>query len=254
MPRKPAIASSADRDAAPGGVAAVDRALSLLGAFRIGDGPLTLSELSERTGLYKSTALRLLASLDHARLVLRLPDGRYALGTEIARLHAIYAESFSMEPIVVPVLRELVRRTDESAAFYVRQGDKRLCLYRIDSPHPVRDHIRIGDVLPLDRGTAGRILLAYSGAKGVLFDRIRSERILMLSGDRVPELASISAPVFDAMGAVPGVLTLTMPAQRFVSAHAAHVMAAAQEITARFGGRPPPDSPRSVPAARQPRR
>ena len=45
------------------GVAAVERALSVLGAFRDGDASLSLHELAARTGLYKSTILRLLVSL-----------------------------------------------------------------------------------------------------------------------------------------------------------------------------------------------
>jgi hypothetical protein len=57
--------SVADENAAPGGVAAVDRALSVLGAFQDGDAALSLAELAERTRLYKSTVLRLLASLEH---------------------------------------------------------------------------------------------------------------------------------------------------------------------------------------------
>ena len=63
MPRKPATPAVADEHAAPGGAAAVDRALSLLAAFRSGDAALSLAELDTRTRLYKSTALRLLASL-----------------------------------------------------------------------------------------------------------------------------------------------------------------------------------------------
>ena len=48
MPRKAQTHSMADENAAPGGAAAVDRALSLLGAFRAGDTALTLAELAER--------------------------------------------------------------------------------------------------------------------------------------------------------------------------------------------------------------
>ena len=140
MPRKAATESLADRDAAEGGVAAVDRALSLMSVFGEGDASLSLIELAERTQLYKSTVLRLLASLMHAGWVQRLDDGRFALGPEIARLHGLYAASFSLERIVMPVLNDLVAATGESAAYHVRQGDARLCLYRVDSPHPVRDH------------------------------------------------------------------------------------------------------------------
>ena len=96
MPRKAATESLADADAAAGGVAAVDRALSLMSVFTPRDKALSLGELAERTRLYKSTVLRLLASLEHAGWIQRLDDGRYALGGEVARLHGIYASSFSL--------------------------------------------------------------------------------------------------------------------------------------------------------------
>ncbi len=46
------------------GVAAVDRALTLLSAFRKGDTAVSLAELAERTGLVKSTIMRLAISLE----------------------------------------------------------------------------------------------------------------------------------------------------------------------------------------------
>jgi DNA-binding IclR family transcriptional regulator len=236
MPRKAIIPSIAEQHAAPGGAAAVDRALSLLAAFRSGDTALSLGELAQRTALYKSTVLRLLASLEHARLVQRHPDGRYALGSEVTRLHAIYAASFSPEPMIMPVLRELVERTNESATFHIRQGDRRLCLYRVDSPRPVRDHAHAGDVLPLNRGAGGRVLMAFSGARGALYSRIRRDRVAILSGDRTPELAGISAPVFSASGTLAGALTLTMPSERLRPADAHHVIAAAERLTVLLGG------------------
>ncbi len=239
MPRKAKQDSQADLQAAPGGAAAVDRALSLLSAFRAGDKDLGLPDLAERSGLYKSTVLRLLASLVHAQLVQRLPSGRYRLGPEVARLYGIYATSFSMEGVVLPVLRELVERTGESAAFHVRQGERRLCLYRVDSPQPVRDHIREGDLLPLDRGAGGQVLTAFSGAEGEKYAQIRRDGIALLVGDRVPDLAGISAPVFGASGELAGAVTLTMPANRFSPDYGPEVLRAARQITTGLGGRHP---------------
>src|SRR5213595_623991 len=100
MPRKAAQLSEADKHAAEGGAVAVDRALFVLSAFHLGDTTLSLVELAQRTGLYKSTLLRLLASLEHARLILRHTDGRYGLGPEVARLHSVYSASFSLEMVV----------------------------------------------------------------------------------------------------------------------------------------------------------
>lgn len=243
MPRKSQTPSLADDSAAPGGAAAVDRAVTLLAAFRPGDTALSLTELAARTQLYKSTVLRLLASLEHARLVQRLDDGRYGLGSEVARLHGIYAASFSLDKVVLPVLRELVALTGESAAYHVRQGAARLCLYRVDSPHPVRDHIKAGDVLPMDSGTGARVLVAFdadlaraAGAKDKnLYARIREQGYYTAVGDRLADVAGISAPVFkrDGQGGqtIAGALTLTMPASRYREAHVQAVLACARQLS-----------------------
>ena len=119
MPRRPAIASLADEHAAPGGVASVDRALCLLAAFDSATPALTLAVLSRRTRLYKSTALRLLSSLEHAGLVTRQADGRYGLGPSVARLHSVYALSSSCATQVEPVLREIPAIKEESAVLHV---------------------------------------------------------------------------------------------------------------------------------------
>ncbi|MDB5829010.1 MAG: transcriptional regulator, IclR family [Variovorax sp.] len=248
MPRKAQTESVADADAAPGGAAAVDRALSLLAAFRVGDAALTLAELAGRTQLYKSTALRLLASLEHAGLLQKLDDGRYALGSEVARLHGLYAASFSLDRVVLPVLKSLVAATGESAAYHVRQGKgdgwARLCLYRVDSPHAVRDHVRAGDLLPADRGAGARVLIAYgadtagaptppSRKDRKLYETIRAQGYCALVGDRSAELAGISAPVFRADGTLAAALTLTMPTHRYDAAFVAPVREAAAKLSGR---------------------
>lgn len=238
MPRKAQTESVADAHAAPGGAAAVDRALTLLSAFKAGDTSLGLIELAQRTQLYKSTVLRLLASLEHARLIQKLDDGRYALGAEVARLHGVYAASFSLDKVVLPVLRQLVAITGEGAAYHVRQGEVRLCLYRVDSPHPIRDHIKAGDVLPADRGTGARILIAF-GAQSIraedqndrqLYAKIREQGYYTAVGDRLAEVAGISAPVFKADGTLAGALTLTMPVFRYDLAYVRPVLESARKL------------------------
>lgn len=238
MPRKSANVSVADEQAAPGGAAAVDRAISLLAAFRPGDKALTVTALAARTRLYKSTVLRLLASLAHGGLMQRTAEGQWSLGPEISRLAAIYAASFSLEDVVVPVMRDLMARTQESVAFHVRQGEQRLCLFRVDSPHLLRDHVRAGDLLPLDRGAGGRVLLAFAGARGRIYERARREGHLVVTGDRVPGLVGVSAPVWRSGRALVGALTLTVPEQRFQPSFVPALREAAALLTARLGGQP----------------
>jgi DNA-binding IclR family transcriptional regulator len=235
MPKRSLHTSVADEQAAPGGAAAVDRAVSLLAAFRAGDSALSVTELAERTRLYKSTVLRLLASLAKGRLLQRRADGRWALGPELARLAAIYAASFSLEDVVLPEMRELVRRTQESVAFHVRQGEQRLVLFRVDSPQLLRDHVRPGDLLPLNRGAGGRVLMAYGGARGRVYDQVRRDGYLMITGDRVPGLVGISAPVWNAARELVGALTLTVPEPRLLPQCVVELRASAARLSQALG-------------------
>lgn len=239
MPKKPANTSVADDLAAPGGAAAVDRAISLLAAFQPGDKALTVTELAGRTRLYKSTVLRLLASLAHGRLLQRTGQGLWALGPEAARLAAIHAASFSLEDVVLPEMHALVQRTQESVAFHVRQAGQRLVLFRVDSPQLLRDHVRAGDMLPLDRGAGGRVLMAFGGARGRLYSQVRRDGYVVVTGDRVPGLAGISAPVWDAAHALVGALTLTAPEQRVQPAFIDALRQSAARLTSALGGSAP---------------
>ncbi|MEN9842503.1 MAG: hypothetical protein RLZZ612_332 [Pseudomonadota bacterium] len=235
MPRKPQIPSVADERATPGGAAAVDRAISLLAAYQSGDKALSVTQLADRTRLYKSTVLRLLASLAQGRLVQKTTDGLWALGPEVMRLASIYAASFSLERVLLPEMRALVQRTQESVAFHVRQGEQRLVLLRVDSPQLLRDHVSVGDLLPLDRGAGGRVLMAFAGATGPLYEQVRQEGYICLHSDRIPGLVGISAPVWERDGRLVGALTLTAPEQRMRPDFIRELRASASRASALLG-------------------
>lgn len=225
--------------ATPGGAAAVDRALLLLCAFRPCDHALSLAELSRRTGLYKSTGQRLLASLEHARLVERIDDGRYALGQEIGRLHVIYRQSLSLDRLVLPVLRTLAERTGNTAAYHVRQGDMRVCLYRAEAPASRRRRITRLERLPLDRGVGGRILTAFdpelagraTETEKRLYAQIRARGFHAAIGDRLSDRAGIAAPVFRHNGSLAASLTLVMPSHGFHEPYILEVLRLALHLT-----------------------
>ncbi len=236
------------------GVAAVERALAILDAFREGDDGLTLAEIAARTRMYKSTILRLCASLERYGYLWRVSDGRYRLGPTPMRLGSLYQRGFSLAGRVVPVLRHLANDSGESASFYVRHGAVRVCLHRVDSPAPIRDHVREGDHLPLDRGAAGRVLLALGGAKGAAFALVRRDLIAASFGERNPETAAVACPVFRVGQELVGALSLSGPLYRFrpaaVKRMSLALMRAAADLTAALGGdRKPFDERASARAA-----
>ena len=226
-------------DTTPGGIASVDKALHLLALFDSKKPEWTLTQLAQHSGLYKSTALRLLVSLEGANLLSRNSDGSYRLGHEISRLHAVYRLGATLDTVVLPVLQRLVQMTGESAAFHVRQGHERVCLFRVDSPNALRDHIKAGDILPLFKGSGGRVLAAFDPtlyeepeykAERNVYKRIVQDGYMTAKGDRLQEIAGISAPVF-SRNRIVAALTLTMPEHRYQDVYVRHVLALARELT-----------------------
>ena len=200
------------------GVAAVDRALAILAALEAEAEPRTLSELARLTGLYKSTTLRLVESLQDSGFVVRLPDTRYALGPTVMRLGAAYERANPLRHHVLPALRRLVEAGTESSSFHVRQSaTERLCLFRLDSRHSTLDRVKAGDRLPVDRGAAGKVLLAFDGAEGAEFDRIRAEGVALSLGERDASCAGLAAPIFSQRARLVGALSLSGPRERFGS-------------------------------------
>ena len=216
------------------GVAAVDRAFAILAAVAERAEPCALAEIARATGFYKSTILRLAASLEGAGYIARLQDGRYALGGSAMRLGLAYERQNPLRQHVLPVLQDLVEQGTESASFHIRHGEgTRLCLFRINSHHSTLDRVEAGAVLPLDRGAAGRILGSHAA------DPAGAAPIALSRGERDPSCAGLAAPVFGPAGLV-GAVSLSGPGERFteeaVGRMEALLLRATDRITRELGG------------------
>ncbi|WP_458095174.1 IclR family transcriptional regulator [Roseomonas sp. WA12] len=217
------------------GVRAVDRALVLLRAFREEDGPLGLTELSRRAGLNMTTALRLLGTLEGHGFVKRLPAGGYLLGPTLLLLGDVFRRSLRLEHHVMPALERLRAESRESAAFFVREGDQRRCVFRLDSPQLVRDVAHVGEAQPLGRGAHGRSLIALESGESLP---------VVTRGERLPGIAAIACPVLDAGGNVAGSIGISVPLYRFTAETEALcvplVLREASAMTRDLGGDPAP--------------
>jgi DNA-binding IclR family transcriptional regulator len=223
------------------GVAAVDRALTVLAAFGEGEVSLSLAELSRRTGLYKSTILRLAISLERGGYLRRLEDGNYRLGPALLKLGQLYQRSFYLEDYAMPALRRLSQATGESASLYVREGDKRVCLFRVNSTfHRVLHYVTAGTALPLHTGASGRVLLAFTenDIDGEL-DEARRELLVVSTHDRKSDTAALACPVFGAGGFI-GAMSLAGPRTRFgeasIPSMSATLLEAAAALSEALGG------------------
>ena len=191
--------------------------MTILDAFGDGTPRLALGELAARTGLYRSTILRLAASLERFGYLNRDEDGAFRLGPSLWRLGVRYQASFNLADLIRPVLASLVEATQETACFYVRERGKRICLYRVHAPRMVRSHLEEGAELPLGNGAAGHVLLAFSGRAGAAYDKVREDGFSISKGERDPESTAIAVPVLRSENVLVGALGIVGPRARMTA-------------------------------------
>jgi DNA-binding IclR family transcriptional regulator len=206
------------------GVGVLDKAVIVLAALQA--GPRSLAELQATTGLPRATAHRLASALEAHDLVRRDPDGRFALGFRLAVLGRAAVDTFPLGRVARPALETLRDQTGESVQLYVRDDDRRVCIESLESPHGLRTIVAVGASLPLDRGSAGPVLLGDAAA----LEEGWAESV----GEREAGVASVSAPVFDATGTVIAAVSVSGPIERTTrspgSRYAPAVRAAARHI------------------------
>ena len=205
------------------GIGVLDKAMTLISLLE--RRPRTLVELVDGSGMSRSTAHRMLQALEVHGLASRDGDGRFHLGARLIGLGTAASVSFPLARLAEPVLADLRDVSGESVQLYVRQGEHRVCLAALDSPHELRTIVAPGAVLPLGVGSAGRLLGGTeAGAKGWL------ESV----EDRAPGVASVSAPVRDRSGATIAAVSVSGPLERITrrpgALHGIEVVAAAAAI------------------------
>ena len=211
----PQADGAAARRSGASGVAAVSRALLILGAFRPGDAALPLRVLAARTGLYKSTILRLLASLEKSGAVLREADASWSPGPVLFHWGTLYVRAQSLDARAQTVVDALAEETWAITAFWARlDAERRVCVLRALPPRAPRLALAAGDVMPMGNQATARVFAAWERGGPV---RERRPEVVTASGTRDGEPTSVAAPVFGAGGRFVGALTLSGAGERFVT-------------------------------------
>ena len=204
------------------GVGVLDKAVTILTALE--NGPLALAGLVAATGISRPTAHRLACALEAHGLVRRDDEGRFTLGLRLVALGHAAASDLNIVEAARPALEQLRDDTGESVQLYVRDGDRRVCALSLESPHGLRTIVPLGASLPLDLGSAGKVLRGDSGPRGW------AESV----GEREAGVASVSAPVLDTSGRVLAAVSVSGPINRTTKTpgrrYGAAVTAAARQV------------------------
>jgi DNA-binding IclR family transcriptional regulator len=221
-------------------VAAVQRAVAILGELADARTELGTNEIARRTGINVSTISRILATLVSGGLVEHVPaTGRYRLGLGVVRLASAVHERLDIRLLARPHLAELVSATRETATLSVPGEHEATTLDFVQSPLSVRSVAEVGRTSAAHATAVGKVFLAHGGtpptgtlaASGLtaytertIVDpavleievaRARDRGWAEAIGEREEDLNAIAAPVLSPAGALVAILGVQGPAARF---------------------------------------
>lgn len=236
-----------------------DRALAILASFDERRPELGVTELAAELGTHRSTASRLLATLERRGLVRRVGE-RFAPGPELARLGGLAARGADLVEMAQEPLERLAAETGETVNLAVREGDGALNVHQLQTAHLVGVTDWTGRSAPLHATANGKALLAFGAGElpaeltAHTQRTVISHRALVLELGRIRRrgyaiaveeleqgLHAVAAPVFDASAQCVAAVSVSGPSFRLPKARLAAAGRAcagtAAEISSLLGGR-----------------
>jgi DNA-binding IclR family transcriptional regulator len=168
----------------------LDRGLRLLQLVADAPGGLTVTEAAARMGVGRAVIYRLVGTLVEHRMVRRDGGGRLRVGLGVLQL------ARRAQPLVadaaLPALRRLAERVGATAHLTIAEGGEAFALAVVE-PSWTAFHVayRTGTRHPLDRGAAGRAILA--GRRG-------ERGAVSTSGELQQGAYGVAAPVLGVEG------------------------------------------------------
>ena len=216
-------------------VAAVQRAVAILGELADARAELGTNEIARRTGINVSTISRILATLVSGGLVEHVTTtGRYRLGVGVIRLANAAGERRDIRSLARPHLEDIAAQVQETATLSVPGGHEAITLDYVQSPLSVRSVAEVGRASAAHATAVGKVFLAhggtvpagplhaYTGRTIVDHDALRAEVAGVgergwgqALGEREEDLNAVAAPVRTAAGELVASLGVQGPAVRF---------------------------------------
>lgn len=267
------------RSGTPSQVTSVEKAIDLLFCFDPEHAQLRLTDISDRVGLHKSTAHRLLALLKKKGLIVSDPDSQlYSLGPGVVELSWVVLRQQDLRTICRPHLEQLHRLSNETVSLYTRMGNKRLCVEELESGQDIKYSHAVGLIAPLHVGAPGKALLAFLPQMELdqllptlpltaitphtltNLEQLKAELLstrergyALSHGERSAGASAVAAPIRDWRGKTVAALGVLGPSQRFTRdvliTLSQQIVQTARDISTALGYSPPTASGSSGPTA-----
>jgi DNA-binding IclR family transcriptional regulator len=217
-------------------VKSLQRASEILSCFKLSEPVKSLKQLSEETGLHKSTVFRMLETLEMIGWVRKdLKTGLYRLGFGIFELGVKAVNGLDFYKESLPHLEELVKDTEQSAHLVINDSGEAFYLNKVESPGSIiTQPSQIGLRFPMHCTAVGKVLLSFMDEKVVneiidskglrkitdntlstrkaLFEelkKIREEGYAVDNEEIQPGLRCVAAPLRDYSGKVVAAISVS---------------------------------------------
>jgi DNA-binding IclR family transcriptional regulator len=222
-------------------VQSIRRAFDVLGTL-VG-GPLGVTEVADRSGLPKSTAARLLATLAREGAVEQVPgDTQYRLGPRLVTLASGFSLTRSLAALARPTLEQLALDSQEAAGIGVPDGELIHYIDQVDTPNQVVVRDWTGSRAPLHAVSSGQVLLAFRTPAAIehylegplerftprtpadeatvraRIREVRRQGYAWAIEEFDPAISSVAAPIADSSGEVIAAVHVHGPSYRFPTA------------------------------------
>ncbi len=250
-------------------VAVIQRVADILDALSDKDNELGITELHKKLGLGKSTVHRLVTTLvKRGFLQQNQANQKYYLGPTVLRLGlAAGLRSLDIRSLALPLMEQLRDRTGETITLSLRSNYQRLYVAQIESRYEIRQTVDVGRAYPLYLGGTGKAILAFISEEeqGLILREgieksiqqptqpphlqvdwpklrqelreIKQQGYAISRGERIPDAASVAAPIFDHTGNVLAAMSVAGPVTRLTPEKQRGFVGALLEVTAELSRR-----------------
>jgi DNA-binding IclR family transcriptional regulator len=244
-------------------LSSVSKALTLLDAFTAEKPELTLTELARQAGAHKSSAFRLLSTLEAHGFVEKSPSGRgYRLGWKPLELSGRLLGRYELRELAAPHMEELAQKSGEIVHLSILDGAEIVYLDKRGRSQPLTVSTTVGGRSPAHASAMGKVLLASLQPAEVLhllggrplkrftsttitdrrrlgheLETIRRQGFALDNEEAFPGIRCVAAPLRGRAGRVLAALSLTVPAQRMGARRQAELKDWVTDTAARISDR-----------------
>ena len=208
-------------------IQSVSKAMKLLDLLAESPQPMTLAEISQKTGWPKSTVHGLLSTMREFSVIAQDGEGRYMLGIRLFEYGCTLSSSWTIIETAKPYIQHISYTTGEAVFLSILDRGEVITLDRADNRTGLWISAEMGCRLPIHCTSQGMLFLAYmpeQDRKSILkrtdlkpytehtittqaalqreLDEIRKRGYATENGEYKTGMRSVAAPIFDENGDV----------------------------------------------------